>query len=388
MGKLIPPVQDLYIGMEEYKSSGEGIGGRIKESPGDFRVAEVTATGKVLDFEKDEAGDGNPGDYTHFTLVKENWETLRALKEIAKRVGVSQDRFAFAGTKDKHALTAQRVSAYRVQIERLRQVRLKDITLKDFSYADENLGLGSLWGNKFDVVVRGVCDGSNERITAIASDVEPGFPNYYGHQRFGDVRPITHEVGKLMLKGDFEAAVMTYVSRSFEGEDEDTMRLRQKLATSRDFKEALESFPMHLGYEKAILNHLVQVPGDWVGAIRQLPKNLQRMFVHAYQSHVFNRALSECIRRSLTVEKLPLVGVEVPPDPISAHILEADGIKPQDFRLMGMGELRSKGEYRSCFEPAFDLAWSLHGDFASFSFRLPKGCYATVFLREFMKEFV
>jgi tRNA pseudouridine13 synthase len=385
MSQIKPPWADINIGMEEYKSNPPGIGGRLKEDVGDFIVQEVTSEGVILEIEGDKSGDMVPGDYTHFTLVKENWDTMRAIKEISQRIGVSRERFAFAGTKDKRAITAQRVSAYRVPIERLREVRIKDITLKDFTYSDENLGLGSLTGNRFSIKVRGVCDSAAERIRTVALENESGFPNYYGHQRFGDVRPLTHEVGRLMLLGAFKSAVMTYLSRSFDGEDMAIKEMRERLASLGDFQKALNEFPTNLGYEKAMLNHLIQEDADWVGAIRTLPKSLQKMFIHAYQSHVFNRALSECIRRGLSVEMLPLVGADVAADDISAKILDADGINQEHFHVKGMSELKSKGEYRNCFQPAEGLIFSIDGDCASFEFSLGRGSYATVILREFIK---
>jgi tRNA pseudouridine13 synthase len=311
---------------------------------------------------------------------------MRALKEISQRLGVSRDRFQFAGTKDKRAITAQRVSAYKIPIERLKGISIKDITLKDFTYADENLGLGSLQGNRFSITVRGVSGTAKELIEVTSAQLEAGFPNFYGHQRFGDVRPITHEVGKLMIKGDFEAAVMTYLGKSFEDEAPDTKVLRDKLAATKGFDAALKDFPTNLGYEKALLNHLVQHPEDWQGAIRTFPRSLQKMFIHAYQSHVFNRALSECMRRSLSIEKLPLVGLDVPADGISARIIEADGIKTEDFKLRGMSELASKGEYRDTYSVAGEFTYRTEDGVAVFEFSLPKGNYATVFLREFMKN--
>ncbi|MFH0862964.1 MAG: tRNA pseudouridine(13) synthase TruD [Candidatus Altiarchaeota archaeon] len=386
MARIRPPARDIYIGMAEYVSSTSGIGGTIKGEPGDFMVAEITPEGAVLGFDGDKPGDMSPGAYTHFTLVKENWDTMRALKEVAQRIGVSRDRFQFAGTKDKRAFTAQRVSAYKVPLERLRGVKIKDIVLKDFTYADENLGLGSLKGNRFTIKVRGVKPGAKDLIEATSAQLTSGFPNFYGHQRFGDVRPITHEVGKMMLVGDFEGAVLTYVGKSFEGEGPDTTALRDSLAESRDFQAALENFPTNLGYEKSLLNHLIQYPGDWQGALRTFPGGLQKMFIHAYQSHIFNRALSECIRRGLTVESLPLVGWDVEADDISARILEADGIRRENFKVAGMGELASKGEYRDAYSVAEDFTYSLEGGDATFGFSLGKGSYATVLLREYMKD--
>jgi tRNA pseudouridine13 synthase len=386
MSSIKPPEHEIRVGLEEYASSGKGIGGRLKEQPSDFIVKEITPDGMVLDFDEDVVGDTIPGDYTHFTLVKENWDTMRALKELAKRTGVSRSRFSFAGTKDRRAVTAQRVSAYKVPAERLAAADIRGVRLKDYSFSDENLGLGSLWGNRFQVTVRDIPEDAADRIEAISSEIETGFPNYYGLQRFGEVRPVTHEVGLRLLRGDFEGAVMAYLTKSFEGEDEAVRGLRDRLAETYDFQAALNEYPTYLGYEKALLNHLVQHGGDYVGALRTLPRNLGRMFIHAYQSYVFNRALSECIRRGLSSETLPLVGLEVAPDDISAKILGEDGMETGDFRVDGMRELSSRGEYRNCYQAAEDFSYSVSEGDAVFEFSLSKGSYATVLLREFMKS--
>ncbi len=372
--------------MEEYLSLGPGMGGALKGDPRDFTVLEVGEDGVALALDGDRPGDMTPGDYTHFTLVKEDWETMRAVGEIAKRLGVSRNRFAFAGTKDRRAVTAQRVSAYRIPIERLRQVSIKDITLKDYSYSDESLGLGSLSGNLFRVVVRGVSADALEKAEKIALELAGGFPNYYGHQRFGENRPVTHRVGRLMLAGDFEGAVMAYLASTFDGEDGELTGMRVRLMESRDYGEALRSFPESLGYERAMLGHLAANPGDFRGALRQLPRNLQSMFVHAYQSHVFNRALSECMRRRLPVESLPLAGVEVEADDISLRIMDGDGVRREDFEVKGMEELKTRGVRRMCYAEAKGLRWGVSLDAASFEFTLGAGSYATVLLREFMKN--
>jgi len=61
-----------------------------------------------------------PGAYTHFTMVKKNWDTMRAVSVLAKKLGVSRNRLTYAGTKDKHAITTQRVCARKVSIEKLK----------------------------------------------------------------------------------------------------------------------------------------------------------------------------------------------------------------------------------------------------------------------------
>ncbi|MFH1403832.1 MAG: tRNA pseudouridine(13) synthase TruD [Candidatus Altiarchaeota archaeon] len=387
------------VGLEGYYTKSQGVGGIIKQDAGDFIVEEIDAGGRIIPVEGDFPGDNVPGEYTVFTLVKKNWDTVRAIKEISRRVGVSQRRLGFAGTKDKKAVTTQRVSIYKTSIEKLRDVSIKDVTLKDFGYADDSIGLGDLTGNTFTVTIRMINPEVGDpagRINGVYGECGGVFPNYYGIQRFGSVRPITHLVGREIIKGDLKSAVMTYLTMVFEGESAEKKNVRGRLAESEDFKAALVEYPKDLGYEKILLNHLVEKPGDYAGAIRRMPKSLQMMFVHAYQSYVFNKALSSCLEKGLNVESLPLVGVDTGVDEESARILEEDGLTTEDFRVREMPELSSRGEYRKCFEMAdeFKVVESgmdeLNEGFlkATLSFRLTKGCYATVFLREVMKNHV
>ena len=56
------------------------------------------------------------------------------------------------------------------------------------------------------------------RVRTITETVSQGIPNYFGLQRFGATRPVTHLVGEWILKRDFEQAVVTYVGKEFPGE--------------------------------------------------------------------------------------------------------------------------------------------------------------------------
>ncbi len=386
MREIKPPLEDVYVGLECYKSGHPGVGGTIKQHPEDFIVQEITPEGKLLELESDEPGDTVFGNYTHFTLVKRDWETMRAVCEVAKRLGVSRNRLSFAGTKDKKAVTAQRVAGYKIAPDKLAKVSVKDIRLKDVGYSDENLGLGCLWGNKFTIRIRHVGKDATEAADEITRELLGGFPNFYGRQRFGEARPITHEVGKHILKGDFEGAVMCYLGRTFGVEDHDVEAVRRGLLEERNFKAVVDSLPKSLGYERAIINHLIEKDGDWIGALGVLPKNLKKMFVHAYQSHLYNRALSRCMMQDISVERLPLAGYEVEADPITRTLMEEDGIEAENFRVGGLEDYKSRGEYRDCFKQVYEFTRRMEEDYLTLEFKLEKGAYATVLLREYMKN--
>ena len=288
---------EVDLGMRYYASVAPGIGGRLRASPTDFVVEELPLP--ISDPE---------GPYLICRLTKTNWELQRAVKEIAKRLGISHRRIAWAGTKDKNAVTAQFISIYGVPPEAVEQVHLADITLEVVGRSQHSLALGSLAGNRFDIVIRDcIEEGLAERVQAATEVASAGIPNYYGLQRFGVVRPVTHLVGERILKGDYEGAVTTYIGRAYPREPEEVQRARTHFAGTHDARAALADLPVRMTYERAMANHLVANPGDYAGALRALPPKLLSLLVSAYQSYLFNRALSSRIDAGMSLTE-PEVG--------------------------------------------------------------------------------
>ena len=152
---------EAQIGMSGYYTDNPGLGGILKQEPEDFIVEEINEKGTIILLEGDDSIKDIQGDYAHFTLVKRNWDTIRAVKEVSKALWISQRRLGFAGTKDKRALTSQRVSVGKIGLDKLKNIRIKDITIKDIRYADDPIRLGDLWGNRFSIVLRHINKISN-----------------------------------------------------------------------------------------------------------------------------------------------------------------------------------------------------------------------------------
>jgi tRNA pseudouridine13 synthase len=278
-----PLEQDL--GIRYYASDADGIGGKLRSAAEDFIVEEMPLPSS-----------GGTGPYLVCRLTKKNWEHHHAIKEIAKRLAISHRRIGWAGTKDRRAVTAQLISIYRVTPEMVENVWLKDITLEVVRQQNTQISLGNLQGNRFDIIIReAAVPGLAERVEKITGDVATGIPNYYGLQRFGAVRPVTHLVGERILTGDYEGAVVTYIQKTFPLETETTRQVRTEFATTRDPEAALRKFPVLLGYERAMLQYLHNNSDDYAGALQELPKKLLSMFVSAFQSYLFNEGLSRRI---------------------------------------------------------------------------------------------
>ncbi|MGZ4913853.1 MAG: tRNA pseudouridine(13) synthase TruD [Halobacteriota archaeon] len=281
------PALDEAVGMRAYLTQAPGIGGHIRERVDDFRVNECYSERT-----------GSKGRYQLVKVTKTNVETHHAVRDLSRRLRISQRRISWAGTKDKRAVTTQRMSLDRVELTG--PLAFHNVVVEPIGRAVEPVSLGDLKGNAFTVVIRAI-EGSDARVDGMLSDVladirrAGGVPNFFGVQRFGSIRPVNHLVGRALVEGDVERAVMMYIAQPFPDEDPEVQEARQLIGTTHDFKEGLKRLPLRLRYERAMLNHLIECPNDFDGALNALSLNLQRLFVHAFQSYLFNRALSSRI---------------------------------------------------------------------------------------------
>src|SRR5207244_8406113 len=97
--------------------------------------------------------------------------------------------------------------------------------------SDRPLELGDLSGNRFRIVVSDLpvepeIVAKTVEETARALRIAGGFPSFFGIQRFGSVRPITHVVGRHLVRGEFREAVEAYVANPLEGADPESYGVR------------------------------------------------------------------------------------------------------------------------------------------------------------------
>jgi len=379
------------LGLDYFTTLSTGIGGKLRERVEDFVVNEIAL----------ESPRRTNGDYTHFTMEKKNWETLSAIRAIAASIDVSSKRFSYAGNKDKRAVTTQRVSAWRVEEEKLSRVKIDGIRLSDFGKSDVKLHMGSLKGNKFRILIRDCKLIGEDQIKVLREVCEQittkGIANYFGYQRFGSVRPNTHLVGREIVKGKLEEAVMKYLGRPFATESEDSKEARRQFDESRDYQKALAMFPTHLTYERMMIATLAKNPSDYAGALRRLPRGLRKLLIHAYQAYIFNRMLSMTLEIGLEVKEafLPVIGFrskysEGRLGDVEKTILDEEGVAFRDFWIDSMPELSSEGTIRQPFvqlRPEYQVEdLQTRNSTVTVDFVLPAGSYATVVLREFMKS--
>ncbi|MDO8553810.1 MAG: tRNA pseudouridine(13) synthase TruD [Candidatus Micrarchaeota archaeon] len=414
-----------------YLSRINGIGGTIKNSAEDFLVEEITKDGTVLELNKvidrSEIAESEIDEnkkFLHFVLQKTDWTTSSAIKTIASRLRISFRRFNFAGTKDKISTSTQLVSCFALRKEKLQQLRMRDVQINGMWYTNDRVNLGDLLGNRFTIKVDDLnfekkenskfcsertndCENDEQKIKNIYNELDGKFPNYFGEQRFGSTRRNTHKVGELLIKSKFEEAAMAYLTDTDGEENQESVAARKELLATRDFATALKTFPKYLMPERSMLDHLARAPTDYVGAFRRLQRNILLMFIHAFQSHLFNIDLSERVKdKDFKFQEgeylcgnnsygfpdienrqvdgslcMKLIGSESKTSEKENELLDSFGIKKEDFVIRSIPEIGSKGTYRVALAPIKDF----HYENSTFKFSLQSGSYATVAMREFLE---
>jgi tRNA pseudouridine13 synthase len=443
----VPPLERI-MGIEAYATQSPGIRGKIRQLLDDFVVEELLVDGSLAEVSPptevwERAGEGR---YLICVLVKRKWDTFLAVRKVAEKLRISQKRIRFAGIKDTKALTAQHISLQGVSPNRVSEIKIKDITVYPQRFSRERMYSQLIQGNRFYITVRGIDHPASvieEQVRIVQDEIVMGggVPNFFGHQRFGTIRPNTHQIGKLLIMGDTEKATLAFLAEPTENEHPESREARQQLQDTLDFQEALKVFPRFLRYERFMLGHLAKYPRDFVGAFRELPRRLRKLFVQAYQSYLFNRFISERIRRGISLNEpqvgdyvikldehglptegqdkvtkqnlqtmneavkerkfgiaAPLIGTKQPPSEgiqgeIEQAILETEKVAPENFKLSFMPEATAEGNIREILNPVRNLLQeeisedSKNPDMQmmKLGFILNRGSYATVLLREFMK---
>jgi tRNA pseudouridine13 synthase len=324
---------------------------KLKQVPEDFIVKEELK----LKFGK--------GNYYYFFLKKTNLTTEQAIGKIAKILNLPRKNIGCAGNKDKKAITIQTISIKSPKLLEKFKLTRDNLKLEYLGKGDYPISLGDLDKNNFEIIVRNV--GKRPKLIDIV-------PNYFDEQRFSKNNA---EIGKMIVKKDFIGA----------GE-----LLKQN--NHSEFEE-----------------HLSKNPPDYLGAMRKITKKILMLYIHSYQSLLFNEMLSDYVRQNYRYKtiktsfgelcfpldkikqiRLPLIGFMTDETNDIKKMLEKEGICLRDFVIKQLPNLSQEGQTREGFVDLMDLKISnLQQDELNkgkkkvkLNFSLPKGSYATMVVKD------
>lgn len=323
---------------------------QIKAMPEDFIVEEMN----TLHFD-------NKGAYSYYKLKKINTDHNTALQTIANALNINRKYINAAGVKDKHAITTQYLS---ISQGPKKDFKTENIELTFLGNGKERINIGQLEGNTFAITVRNITE---EEIKIFEKNIKKQkehlcIPNYYDDQRFG-MHKDNAMIGKLFLK--------------------------------RQWKEACTILKER---EKKVKEFLQTKPTDYIGALRTILKQQLRMYVHAYQSYLWNETVKEFINENIKEKKktknekrrnehIPIIGFEIDCKnkkitQIIKNIMKEEGIKERDFIIREIPELSSSGGQRELFMGISDFSYNkINDETMLMRFTLKKGSYATIVIK-------
>ena len=402
------PQIDSQAGLECYCTSFTGTGGSIKQRSEGFKVSEIVDETLDISLSYNESYR-----YPLYVLEKQDVDSNHALFEIERELHM---KLRVMGIKDAKAVTMQYAGIEQVMRNPPTELKSRHTRLTLKGFTKRPLEKRFLAGNKFEIKIYNVR--SSDLSSFVPQIIKVG--NFYGLQRFGSERLVTHLVGREIVKRNFTQAVELLLSYSTEFDTQTSREIRNRCADPRNYQQVLKMLPRGMDIERQVLSALV-AGSNAISALRAIPIMIRRLFVQAYQAYIFNRCLSKAIFRgedllrpqtgdlcfemegpgtfgriikynpnskTKLVPAIRMAGYTFQPgkgrfENITRAILEEEEVAPKDFYIKEMQELSHQGGFRQAQLWCTDFWYER--DPLMVSFKLPKGSYATTLLREIMK---
>ena len=248
-----------------------------------------------------------------FVLQKRNLDTISAIDKICKmiRVNPKTNLIKYAGVKDRRGVTTQFCTTIldcRKVLELNKQIKPKNenkneipmLQVGNFEKYHEHYNIGCLKGNQFCLIVRNT-NLTNEMVDTFKNY---GFINYFGLQRFGLSSP-TCLIGLALIKGDYKTAV-DLALHNFNCKTSFTIKkAKEHYSLNQDATEALNILGYRTnGLEKLLFKGIERMldksphSKDWLSVFQTLPRNFKSLFLHAYQSWLFNQLVNFRLQKS------------------------------------------------------------------------------------------
>ncbi len=380
----------------------------------------------VEDFQVEEQIALTPGagPFALYRLTKQSLGTLEAIEALVNRWKLHRGDVAFAGLKDKHALTTQYVTIAGGPRRNLEQT---SFSVEHVGQVARPIHASDISNNRFEVVIRDlVPDELASAAAALESIATDGCPNYFDNQRFGSLGESDEFIAKPWCLGDYERALWLAVADS-NVHDRPNDREAKRLVRENWGRWAACLKKLPPGLEQQVVNLLSRNPTDFRRAITCVPHELRSLWLAAFQSHLWNQVLAASIghvcqpepcvpytigqrplpfftelnatqRTQLHGQSLPLPSARLhleggPLKSLYDQVLAAEGLELRQIRVKYPRDtFFSKGDRPAVFAPgqfAHDVAPDdLYPDHQKLTLRftLPRGSYATILVKRLVGD--
>jgi tRNA pseudouridine13 synthase len=401
---LLPPLDSKEKRTEIHKFFKDNFGGKLvtdtvdtnqirisRRGQGAIKVDGLVGKKRRYDPRNDRTEDTFP--YVEFILKKEGMDTIEAVHSLAKFLHISAKDISFAGTKDRKALTVQRMAIRNISIRKLAAVNVNRLKVGLIKPTKSQINLGELNGNHFCLVIRNVEPGLDKaRMDQLISGFkENGFMNYYGMQRFGTQSISTQSIGIKLLKREFLEATDLLLSPN-PNDSSQLASAKQLWHTEHSVeaaKQILDYLPRQQNTERQLCSSLSRDCKDFQGAWIAIKREMRMLYIHAVQSYIWNRLVSTVMDSPDLPGNLPLLGKDTDLSPVIKprvlEILGEIGLTLESFKSPGNKALWDlSGDERNIIVKPTNVDYRIiDGVTLELEFSLPKSSYATVALRQF-----
>lgn len=367
--------------------------GYIRLFPEDFIVEEKRAGGEISrinDF-RINSEIAKPDEKTntlYANLIKIGIPTNVAAQRISEILEFPQTKIGTAGLKDSDAITSQLIAFPGIELGlgEIMARKIPNVYLSNFYYGKGSLNAGDLEGNIFTITVRTESEIDDKLKIKLNTIEQFGILNYFQSQRFGGMRLLSHELGKLIMQGNYEQAIKTFLFHTSSNDIPLLANIRKKAEDMGNdwagIKKLFESeMPYTLFNEIRLLDYLIKNPTNFIGALIDL-KDQTQLWAYAYSSLLFNKHLSEYSKvKGCVDEKFPIF-LSSNPDDVKNYkkYLEQDGTLNFKKYLFPFKFLILKGKQLPGRIFPKDIKYNTFEKGIVIKFTLPKGAYATTFL--------
>ena len=389
---MIPKI-DSDIGISLYTTKSIGTGGTIKKSNDDFKVKELISQKALKTISKDSG-------LSVYILKKNGIDTYHALRDIEKRFGLVLKSL---GLKDANAVTEQYVFS-KTTSRSLETIQGKNYSLMRLGFVKKPFSKKDMIGNHFEIKV----NNPSNQISEFNEYCK--ILNFFGYQRFGSKRPITHMIGKAIIQKNYQLALDFLLNYSSQYDTKENNSNRKIIAERTSELSVIDKIPKSMDIEITLLKKLSQT-NDLQIVIRSIPLQMRRFYIQAYQSYIYNKTLSlafeydedlfspkegdVCFDRNYMLGKfqneplqrlaIPLVGhsyfKKTRFDFYIKKILEEEEVSLNDFFIKDFQEISIEGGFRNAVIECND--YKTNDNIVNFD--LSRGSYATIVLREILK---
>jgi tRNA pseudouridine13 synthase len=418
--KQSSPDIDKLAGIEYYATEFDGMGGTIKKNTEDFHVQEIISNIFLKQISPEQT---RSNIFPVYEIRKKGMDSSHAILTLKKKTGLD---LKIVGIKDAKATTIQYASSNSSTRKVIKNMDLGKIKLTLVGFSRKPIEKNNLVGNTFDIRIVEPKRDKLDNIVQFLCDIN-SLGNYYGLQRFGSERLVTHLVGKAILERKFDKATEILLTYTTKYDSKYSQEIREKLRDIKSNPNLLREIPPGMDIEINLAQAILKGK-DSISALRTIPINIRRLFVQAFQAYLFNKTLSIAIRDefSLTVpeendlcfdvfddnlifgkirkyekekptdsriQRLPIIrlpGYSFQPgknrfDKIIKEFMKHENLTAKDFFIKEMQEISESGGFRQACYVCKNFKYKKEENSLLVGFSVPKGSYATVVLRELIK---